>query len=217
MMNTADKYIHAAVEGESAIVACAQSSTRNHVLNRAAFKLGTIPNMPTDTAIRALLLAANSNGYLKEHGESATRKVIESGLRNGQSNQRPSLRQNRDIDATAPKIIESVKSDPNPEPTTGDLPRRTAPDAQGKPSFQAWGAEGPPIRSDEKRRHVYTSGLNNNPVRMKIMRKGGGAVNWYRVRDEQERAGWQARKPEGYIEVPYAGTVPRCQVARMIY
>jgi hypothetical protein len=169
-MKTADKYIHAAVDGESAIVARAQSSTRNHVLNRAAFKLGTIPDMPTDTAVRALLLAADSNGYLKEHGESATRKVIESGLRNGQSKQRPPLRQNRDIDAPAPKIAEMVKSAPNPALARADLPMRTAPDAQGKPSFQAWEAEGPPTRSDEKRRHVYTS-EPNKPVRIKIMRK----------------------------------------------
>ena len=55
-------YLQAAIEGESAAVACAQSSTRNHVLNRAAFKLGTIPDMPTDTATNALLLASGANG-----------------------------------------------------------------------------------------------------------------------------------------------------------
>src|SRR4051812_23704996 len=86
-------YIRTAIEGESSIVARAQSSTRNFTLNRAAFKLGTIPNMPTDTAVGALLLASRTNGYLKEHGERATRKVIESGLRSGQAKLRSPLRQ----------------------------------------------------------------------------------------------------------------------------
>ena len=40
-------------------------------------------------------------------------------------------------------------------------------------------------------------------VRIKIMLKNGGAVNWYRVRDADGTLGWQARKPEGFIEVPY--------------
>jgi hypothetical protein len=42
-------------------------------------------------------------------------------------------------------------------------------------------------------------------VRIKVMSKKGGAVNWYRVQDESGRPGWQARKPEGYVEVPYTG------------
>ena len=87
-MAGSDSYISAAITNESAIVASALSSTRNHTLNRAAFKLGTIPGMTTDTAMSALLLAAGANGYIKEHGESTARKVIESGLRNGQGNPR---------------------------------------------------------------------------------------------------------------------------------
>ena len=79
-------YIQCAIERESAVVALAQPSTRNYALNRAAFKLGTIPDLPTDTAIGALLIASKTSGYLNEHGEIATRKVIMSGLRNGQVN-----------------------------------------------------------------------------------------------------------------------------------
>jgi hypothetical protein len=56
-------YIQAAIAGESETVAAAQASTRNQALNRAAFKLGTIPNMATATAINALLLASATNGY----------------------------------------------------------------------------------------------------------------------------------------------------------
>ena len=88
-MASSENYFQVAISNEFAIVAAALSSTRNHALNRAAFKLGTIPGMTTDTAMNALLLAAGANGYIKEHGESVARKVIESGLRNGQSNPRP--------------------------------------------------------------------------------------------------------------------------------
>jgi putative DNA primase/helicase len=37
------------------------------------------------------------------------------------------------------------------------------------------------------------------------MLKNGGAVNWYRVQDADGALGWQARKPDGFIEVPYVG------------
>jgi hypothetical protein len=188
-------YILAAIEGESAAVACAQTSTRNHVLNRAAFKLGTIPNMPTETATNALLLASGANGYLKEHGEAATRKVIESGLRNGQENPRPSIR--RESNRAARRVERPASS------TTAKYPELTKPDANGKPAFRRWGAEGPPRRADEKRRHVYTN--DSDPVRIKVMLQQGGAMNWYRVQDDLGHAGWQARKPSSYREVPYTG------------
>ena len=187
-------YLQAAIEGESANVAGAQSSTRNHALNRAAFKLGTIPNMPTDTATNALLLASGANGYMKEHGESATRKVIESGLRNGQANLRPIK---RDCNAVA-RRPNSLKLS-----TTTKYPTLTKPDANGKPSFRRWGADGPPPRADQKRRHIYIK--DSEPVRIKVMLQEGGAVNWYRVQDDLGNIGWQARKPAGYVEVPYTG------------
>jgi hypothetical protein len=59
-MSSRKKYIEAAIDNEVAIVANAISSTRNQTLNRAAFKLGTIPGMTTHTAINALLLGARS-------------------------------------------------------------------------------------------------------------------------------------------------------------
>ena len=79
---TSENCFWSAIEGEASIVASAAASTRNHVLNRAAFKLGSIPDMPTDTAIGALMRASGENGYVKEHGRPATLKVIESGFRN---------------------------------------------------------------------------------------------------------------------------------------
>jgi hypothetical protein len=88
------------------------------------------------------------------------------------------------------------------------LPARTPPDAGGKPAFMTWGAEGPPKRPDEQRRHFYVH--NGVPVRIKVMNVPGAinrAVNWYRVADQNETPGWQARLPDGYAAVPYAGKI----------
>jgi putative DNA primase/helicase len=209
-MSSSENYISAAISSESAIVATAQLSTRNYTLNRAAFKLGTIPGMTTDTAMSALLLAAGANGYIKEHGESAARKVIESGLRNGQGNPRapvPSRSRSppRQVVRVAPQAIAEIATASASPPKVADpvLPMRTAPDSEGKPVFHSWGIEGPVVRSDEKRRHVYRH--ESLPVRIKVMNRGGGAVNWYRVQNSDGCLGWQARKPEGFLEIPYLG------------
>jgi putative DNA primase/helicase len=91
-------------------------------------------------------------------------------------------------------------ADDTAQPT---VPPRTQPGKDRKPWFQIVGDEGPPKRNDEKRRHVFVRGLE--PVRIKIMLKNGGAVNWYRVRDADGTLGWQARKPDGFTAVPYLG------------
>jgi uncharacterized protein (DUF927 family) len=88
--------------------------------------------------------------------------------------------------------------DLNAAPT---FPPRTRPDQDGKPRFVVAGDEGPRIRDDEKRRHVYRVG--GVPVRIKIMRKDGNAMNVYRVTDANGTTGWQYRKPEGFAAVPY--------------
>jgi uncharacterized protein (DUF927 family) len=94
--------------------------------------------------------------------------------------------------------------DLNAAPT---FPPRTPPDQDGKPRFVVAGDEGPRIRDDEKRRHVYQVG--GVPVRIKIMRKDGNAMNVYRVTDTKGTIGWQYRKPEGFAAVPYfAGSNP---------
>jgi putative DNA primase/helicase len=205
MNSHSDAYIRAAVDGEAAIAAKAQSSTRNHALNRAAFKLGTIPGVTTDTAVSALMLSAGANGYLAEHGEKATRRVIESGFRSGQSNTRPiqSLPRpaTRSSAARPPQL--AILSVSKEAAADSILLMQTAPDPEGKPSFNTWGVEGPPVRPGEKRRHIYRR--DTLPVRIKVMNSGGGAANWYRVQNNEGHFGWQARKPEGYREVPYLG------------
>lgn len=102
-----------------------------------------------------------------------------------------------------PSVVPPEESRAAPEA----FPPRTAPDKDGKPRFVVAGDEGPRIRDDEKRRHVYRVG--GVPVRIKIMRKDGNAMNVYRVTDTDGTTGWQYRKPDGFAAVPYfIGTNP---------
>ena len=66
--------------------------------------------------------------------------------------------------------------------------------------------KGPPRHFNETRRHVYKAGTV--PVQTKIMLAGdAGAVNWYCVTDNLGLSGWQKRKPEGFKNVPYIGSL----------
>jgi len=83
-----------------------------------------------------------------------------------------------------------------------EFPTRTPPDKDGKPAFVVAGDEGPRVRGNELRRHVYRQGTV--PVRIKIIKKDGkGALNAYRVSDADGVTGWQYKKPEGFQQIPY--------------
>jgi AAA domain len=82
------------------------------------------------------------------------------------------------------------------------FPPRTAPDRDGKPRFVVAGDEGPPAFSDEKRRHYYKAGCT--PIKIKVMRKNGDALIWYRVSDG-DVTGWQLRKPVGFRGLAFIG------------
>jgi hypothetical protein len=102
-----------------------------------------------------------------------------------------------------PRAIASVAATPAEakEPATV-FPARTKPDEEGKPRFMTAGDEGPRVRENERRRHIYKRG--GVPVRIKIMTRGSQrAFNAYRVTDTDGRTGWQYRKPEGFKSVPY--------------
>ena len=86
------------------------------------------------------------------------------------------------------------------------FPPRTPPDKDGKPRFTVAGDEGPRVRDDEKRRHVFCRG--GVPVRIKIIRKNGDAFNVYRVTSADGVTGWQWRKPEGFQAIPYLVSDP---------
>ena len=91
------------------------------------------------------------------------------------------------------------------------FPPRTVPDREGKPRFVVAGDDGPPTFSDEKRRHIYKAGIT--PIKIKVMRKSGGAQIWYRVSDKGV-TGWQLRKPVGFHEVVYIGSLDPYQPDR---
>jgi hypothetical protein len=65
----------------------------------------------------------------------------------------------------------------------------------------SWGNDGPPRRPKEIRRHVYRS--SDCPMRAKIKLDDGHFVNWYRVLADGVSVGWQAKKPEDYVPIPY--------------
>jgi putative DNA primase/helicase len=147
------EYIAKAISNEAAVVANAQASTRNKILNQSAFRLGTIPGARLDAVVGTLLPAAQTNGYLAEHGEHATRKVIESGFQNGQRNQRKVPRLNRaerrrmafasGRPASVGSSSTALSSLPDGDAARQTFPPRTQPDKDGKPHFLVV-AERPP-------------------------------------------------------------------------
>ncbi len=73
--------------------------------------------------------------------------------------------------------------------------------SSASPKVFQWGDDGPSIKSDEVRRHVYSS--NGVPTRIKIKFRDGKFSNWYRVFADGEPLGWQPKKPEDYLPIPY--------------
>jgi hypothetical protein len=72
------------------------------------------------------------------------------------------------------------------------------------PAFFIGGDEGPRVSRDEVRRHYYRR--DGRPVRVKIKRKDGSYVNWYRVQSSNGE-GWQPLKPDDYKSCPYVGSL----------
>lgn len=101
-----------------------------------------------------------------------------------------------DVRASAVIPLDDVLRDPD------TFPPRTPPDSDGKPRFVVAGDEGPPAFADERRRHTYKAGVT--PIKIKVIRKTGDALIWYRVSDSHV-TGWQLRKPIGFRDVPYIG------------
>jgi len=74
-----DRYMGAALVGETRRVAMAIDGTRNDTLNKAAFSLATIPDLPESAIEGALLSAAIQSGL----PESEARATIASGVKSG--------------------------------------------------------------------------------------------------------------------------------------
>src|SRR6185437_12798358 len=73
------------------------------------------------------------------------------------------------------------------------------------PNVHQWGEDGPPQQGNEIRRHHYP--INGFPKRkVKIKRKSEPKdtwVTWYRVFRNDVPIGWQAKKADDYIPIPY--------------
>jgi hypothetical protein len=87
-------YACAALDGCADELAAAPKGTRNDVLNRKSFRLGTMAARGWITraeVIDTLFTAAATCGLNADDGEEATRKTLESGLNNGEKYPHPDL------------------------------------------------------------------------------------------------------------------------------
>jgi hypothetical protein len=197
-------YVKKAIQGEADKLA-ATTSCRNDQLFKCASNLASIGISERDI-IHALKPAAERNGMIEEDGSKAFYSTIKSGLRAGQQTPRQPPHS-----ASRSESRPRTTSPQHPPQAPGDFPLRTPPDHDGAPKFHPWGADGPPVFPDDAagRRHVYHRGgrAQGDPVRIKIKKSAGRYINWYRVRSAEGVVGWQAQKPDGYMEVPYISDV----------
>lgn len=181
-------YVQAAIDGEVARLACAQTGERNNILFRAAAALASL-QLGEGEILRHLKPAAEGVGIRG----SELYSTVKSGVRTGHANPRPIP--SNDVKPPSLAPVHSKIAIELPQPATKSA-------GNDQPKFIRGGDGGPPISNDEDRRHIYRR--DRTPVRMKIKRRGGGYANWYRVTGENGE-GWQAGKPSGYMPCPYTG------------
>ena len=80
--------------------------------------------------------------------------------------------------------------------------------SQSTPKIHLWGNEGPPIGKDEIRRHFYPH-ATKTAIKIKIKHRNSKFVTWYRVFEDGNPIGWQAKKPDDFGAVPYVTSAPR--------
>ena len=192
-------YAQAALDRECEI-ASSTARGRNEQLNTSAFKIGRMVGagwIDRSTAERRLMSCAETSGYVAKDGAPAARATIKSGLDKGVRDPRSAptngfAAQHDDI-----KILR-----PAPKLSGVPVPDWTEPGEDGKPKFIGIGKAEPMRFDDEGRRHLYLR--DGETVRVKVKATTGKFVDWYRVRRPSDGAiGWQGRKPEGWVPVPY--------------
>ena len=191
------KYARSALEAECANLA-STGHGRNGQVNTCAFKLGQfIPGgyLPRHEVEHCIEAAAHASGYVRKDGIAAVRASMRSGLDAG-------MKQPRDLgQGDAPRSAAPIVR-PKPQLSGVELPAWTEPGEDGKPKFGSMGRDQPFRFDDEARRHPYVR--DGVVVRVKVKSTAGGFLDWYLVRRPSDGAvGWQARKPEGYVPVPY--------------
>jgi hypothetical protein len=177
-------YIQAAIEGEVSRLASAITGERNVALFKATASLASL-GIREGEILRHLKPTAENLGLRG----SEIYSTVKSGVKTGRESP-------RDVPSPFKKALKGLVPTPN---ASIELPRRsTAGEGERPPAFCVGTENGPSAWPDEVRRHPYRR--NGSTVRVKIKRRGGRYVNWYRVTD-----GWQAGKPEGYESCPYTG------------
>jgi putative DNA primase/helicase len=183
-------YIRAAIQNEANRVALAAASTRNDMLNKAAFNLASL-GVPGNEIIHSLRTAALQCGL--KNGEIYS--TINSGMRAGRQHPRSTPGNGRGPSVLGIGPTGAIESTPSIS-----FPGCDAPD-----KFKVGGDNGPSTLDGELRRHVYRR--CSRPVRIKIKFQRDREArfqNWYAVMRDGV-SGWQAQKPSGYIAVPYVG------------
>ena len=175
-------YIQAAIEGEISWLASAITGERNDRLFKATRSLASL-GIREGEILRYFKPEAERLGLRR----SEIYSTVKSGVKAGRESPR------NVPDAKAPRGVV-----PSPNMSIELARRSTAIEGEQQPAFCVGAENGPPIAAHEVRRHIYRR--NGNSVRVKIKRRGGRYVNWYRVTD-----GWQAGKPGGYQPCPYTG------------
>lgn len=191
-------YFEAAIRGEVERVAAAGASTRNETLNKAAFNLASL-GVSGSEIIHSLRPAALQCGL--KNGEIYS--TINSGMRAGKQHPRAvptnSRSPSRNVGAAS---AFSATALPHQE-STDNLSALPLPTCDAPDKFKVYGDKGPAKLEGELRRHVYQN--PRRAVRVKIKLGRAGEIrwqNWYAVVHDGA-TGWQAQKPEGYIDIPY--------------
>ncbi|UDL95816.1 toprim domain-containing protein [Lichenihabitans sp. PAMC28606] len=203
-VNNPETYARRAMEAECSIVA-STAHGRNIQLNRSAFAIGQFVGngvLDRSEAERKLFSAAMACGYVDKDGPAEARATIASGLDNGIREPRSNIGNGAARQSGA--SIHPLK--PAPKLADVPVPDWTQPREDGKPQFFAIGKGEPPQFDDDLRRHVYWR--DSAAVRVKVKKEAGTPpwIDYYRVRRPDDGAiGWQAKKPDGFVPVPYIG------------
>jgi putative DNA primase/helicase len=208
-----ESYGKAALAGEVEKVANAPKGDRNNQLSRSAAAVGSLlPSGALDEQEARLGLERAASGLIATDGIAAVRATIAGGLRWGREHPRE-IPANDNRPSSIPNKIVGMRDYRAATPDQAAaapiaFPAWTLPDANGKPRFDPAGEDGPLPQANEIRRHVYAAG--GVPVRIKIKYKDGERTpfaNWYRVVDPNGTEVWQAKKPAGYLAVPFTNGI----------
>jgi hypothetical protein len=191
-----DAYISAAIRGERERLAAAAVGNRNQTLFRCASALASL-GVREGTVLTNLRASADAIGLTPREFF----RTVKSAMKTGQARPRSISIESTNRLGPSRLMEKATTQTVAVKEARAELPERTR--GEGAPRYHN-GDECPHIHQ-EVRRHVYTR--RGEPVRVKFKKSDGSYLNWYRVQDG-DRRGWQAAKPDGYVDCPYYGIDP---------